>query len=647
MTGLKTIPTRTHLVLVLALTFLTVSLGLTPRNTSASPPPQATAPADEWPIAGGRFFTQARGDAPAGHGYAVVDDADAPFWSEFQRLRGVAGVGYPVSGRFVWNGFTVQAFQKAVFQWRPGAGRVAFVNVLDELSRQGRDDWLTVARSVPSPASFDEVNRPPEQVMAVRLSLLDADPDIREAFFSREDWLDLHGLPVAPIADYGPVRVLRAQRVVIQQWLIDTPWAAAGQVVFANGGDLVKEARLIPPEAATPAIGPPPVASGTVPPLDEAGRRLTVPTGFAVRIFDDLGAGARPRLMAVGPDGSLYVALFAAGRIVRLPDRDSDGRSDGAEEVAAGLSLPHSLAWLGDWLYVAEGDRIEALRDADGDGWLETRSLITNNIPGPRGHSTRTARFGPDGKLYVSTGSSCNACLEDDPRRAAILRFNPDGSIPADNPLAGDPDPRRQPLWAWGLRNSVDFLWTPDGQLWATHNGSDNLGDDLPPEEVIIALQPGQHHGWPDCYTPDLGAHPPGSHREVAVPNPTGGTDCAAAVPALFTDLAHAAPLGIASGWGSGFPVDYQSDVFVAYHGSWNTTPESIRDCPVRRIRVEAGLPVAAEDFVTGWRAPGRTCGDPAAWGRPAGVTVGPDGALYISDDAGGRIFRVVVAVGP
>ncbi len=415
------------------------------------------------------------------------------------------------------------------------------------------------------------------------------------------------------------------------------------------------QSAVAPVEAATIPLTPtlflPLVtrtASPVLPPPDEASRRLTVPAGFAIRIFAE-GLEGKARFMAFGPDGALYLTLMNAGRIVRLPDRDGDGRADRVEVVAEGLNLPHGIEWRDGWLYVAEGDRIERLRDGDGDGRLELRELVTDNIPSPRGHVSRTLHFGPDGKLYVSAGSSCNICEEEDPRRAVILRFNPDGTIPPDNPFASDPDPRRRPLWAWGLRNSVDFLWAPDGTLWANHNGSDGLGDDLPPEEIVIAVQRGRHHGWPYCYTPGLGPNlPPDQRAEVRdtrMSLPPGFT-CADAVPALFTDLAHSAPLGMDTGMRAAFPSEYRDDLFVAYHGSWNTSLSNARDCKVQRIVVENGRPVRSEDFVNGWRAPGKMCGDPATWGRPADVLFGPDGAMYISDDHGGRVYRVVY-VGP
>jgi glucose/arabinose dehydrogenase len=381
-----------------------------------------------------------------------------------------------------------------------------------------------------------------------------------------------------------------------------------------------------------------------LPPADEAAARIQVPPGFHIRIYAE-NLASRPRFMAIGPDGHLYLSLMNAGQVVRLPDRNRDGLADGTEVIASGLNLPHGLAFYNGYLYVAEGDKVERLAGPQPDGSFGTPELVTDNIPGPSGHSSRTVIFGSDGKMYVSAGSSCNVCEESDPRRAAVLRFNPDGSIPPDNPFANDPDTRRRPLWAWGLRNSVGLVVAPNGGLWANHNGSDGLGDDLPPEEIVIEVQGGKHYGWPYCYTPGVGVIPPGTQevRDTRIDLPAGFS-CAQAVPALFTAPAHSAPLGMTLGRTGNFPPDYADDLFVAYHGSWNTTAANIRDCKVERVLLENGKPVGSQTFATGWRAPGKPCGDAATWGRPADVVFNTYGEMFISDDKGNRVYRVIYA---
>lgn len=410
------------------------------------------------------------------------------------------------------------------------------------------------------------------------------------------------------------------------------------------------------PDTTEPALTlevpqPPSIQPLTLPPEDEASVRLNVPEGFAIRIYAQNLQG-KPRFMAFGPDNVLYISLTNVGAIMRLPDADQNGLADANELVITGLNQPHGLEWQGEWLYVAENDRVERFRSSANNGVFDLRELVTDNIPGGGGHYTRTLHFGPDGKLYVSAGSTCNVCEESDPRRAAILRFNVDGSIPTDNPYVGDADPRKQAVWAWGLRNSVDFLWTPGGEMWANQNGRDNLldanglPDSLPPEVMAFPIRSGQFYGWPYCFSPVMGSNSD-STPQILDPqsglNLPEGLDCSQAVPSLFTDLAHSAPLGMSLGEAGNFPEDYQSDLYVAYHGSWNVqNPDSFRDCKVERIVIENGLPVSNEDFVNGWRKQGRTCGDASAYGRPADVIFGPDGAMYISDDAAGRVYRVI-----
>lgn len=205
----------------------------------------------------GWFFKQTNGHGGAGDlGYAVTDDGGVRFWTAFERGGGVAAFGYPISRRFVWDGFVVQAFQKAIFQWRSDEQRVAFVNVLDLLSAAGKDDWLLAERLTPLP--FDHrVDRtlPWEAVVARHLALLDGYPAIRARYFAEPQWLDRYGLPVST-AEFDGVRVVRCQRAILQQWLSDTPWARAGEVTIANGGELAREAGLLPADALAPEHAP-------------------------------------------------------------------------------------------------------------------------------------------------------------------------------------------------------------------------------------------------------------------------------------------------------------------------------------------------------------------------------------------------------
>jgi len=398
----------------------------------------------------------------------------------------------------------------------------------------------------------------------------------------------------------------------------------------------------LPREGRSTALYLPFIHSGLpLPPTDEAEARIHLPPGFAIRIYAR-NLPPAPRFMAFGPDGHLYISLMGSGKIARLPDRDFDGLSDGTEIIAEGLNLPHGLEWHDGWLYVAEVDRIERLRDANQDGAFESRELVSDNLPSGPGHNSRTIHFGPDGKMYVSAGSSCNICEESDPRRAAILRFNPDGTIPTDNPFWNDPDERKQPVWAWGLRNSVDFLWTPSGELWANHNGSDGLGDNLPPEEVVIPIHANTSHGWPYCYTPTLGVNIADEVHDERLALPAGFS-CDQAVAAKFTLPAHSAPLGMSLVEGTLFPPEYRDDLYVALHGSWNTNdPASYRDCEIEWVILSGGQPVSSQTFATGWRPEGKKCGDAETWGRPADVVFSPHGEMYISDDKGMRVYRVI-----
>jgi glucose/arabinose dehydrogenase len=330
-----------------------------------------------------------------------------------------------------------------------------------------------------------------------------------------------------------------------------------------------------------------------------AGQELYVPPGFAVNLFATGLSGVRT--LALAPDGAVYAARSEDGAIVRLVDPDGDGVADETTTVLSGLNYPFGLAFRGDTLYFAVQTRVRRL-----DPGQTTPVTIVSGLP-TGGHVSRSIAFGPDNRLYLAMGSSCDVC-DDAPPRAAVTRYDLDGSNPY--------------TFATGLRNSVGIAFHPaTGQLWANNNDRDNLSDDAPPEHLNI-VRDGRWYGWPQCYLPGQ------SNPEYA------GAACWGVEPPAITFPAHAAPLGLVFYTGATFPAEYHGDAFMTYHGSWN------RSVPVEprvvRVRVENGRPTAIEDFLTGFQPAGGS-----RWGRPVSLLVMPDGALLVSDDAGGRIWRV------
>lgn len=339
--------------------------------------------------------------------------------------------------------------------------------------------------------------------------------------------------------------------------------------------------------------------------------KLWAPDGFSVREFARV-AGARA--MTVGPDGAVYVSRPNAGEVVRLVDANGDGAADSQTTVVEGLDRPHGLTFRDGWLYVANTGAVVRLRLDSSSGMKAMgRPATVARYSGGGGHWTRTVLFGSDGGMYVSIGSTCNICEERTPDRAAVMRYESDGSSGR--------------VYSSGLRNAVGMALHPTtGKIWVTQNERDNLEpshEDLPFEEINI-LQDGGHFGWPYC------------HGD-RIPNPEfrDRRRCEGTIPPAFSLPAHSAPLGITFlDRATAFPAEYRGDALVAYHGSWN------RDVPtgakVVRLKVANGVPVGVEDFLVGWQdAKGRR------WGRPVDVVVARDGAVLVSDDQTGIIYRV------
>jgi glucose/arabinose dehydrogenase len=346
------------------------------------------------------------------------------------------------------------------------------------------------------------------------------------------------------------------------------------------------------------------------PPESAFDSRIQAPEGFSVALYAaDL---PHARLLRFTPAGDLLLTTPVSGRVVLLErDDDGDGLPDGRRDLLEGLDRPHGLDLHEGWLYVAEGGAVGRQRfDPATRRTRGSYERVVSGLPSGGNHWSRTLRFGPDGWMYVSIGSSCNACEEQDPRRAAIVRYRPDGSA--------------EEIVATGLRNTVGFDWRPaTGELFATDNGRDLLGDDFPPCE-LNRIVPGGFYGWPyangdNVADPDFGADHPERIR--------------AAIPPEHGFRAHNAPLGIAFVRGDRAPRAYRDAALVALHGSWNRTEKD--GYKVVSVHWEPDGRIVERDFLVGFEQAGDVIG------RPVDVAEGPDGAFYVSDDYAGAIYRV------
>ncbi len=305
-----------------ALLILAFLLSLLPAQMAG-----AASPLD-YDIPNGHFYQQANGRGGEGNtGFAVTDNDNVLFWTWFNRLGGVNAVGYPVTHRFQWKGFTVQAFQKVVFQWRPESGQVMFVNLFDEMSAAGKDDWLYNVRMTPRSLDWSsDSGKPWGHVLANHLAILDQYPAIKQSYYGQVgDPVTMNGLPMG-VQEFPNAVVVRAQRKVFQQWKTAQPWAAAGQVTVSNGGDLGKEAGLYPQDAITPrpwnqpAPCPAPVINGfsVSPSTITQGQSATLSWGFVnnandVSIDQGVGGIGTPGSRAVSPSGTTTYTLRAVG----------------------------------------------------------------------------------------------------------------------------------------------------------------------------------------------------------------------------------------------------------------------------------------------------------------------------------------------
>ncbi len=342
--------------------------------------------------------------------------------------------------------------------------------------------------------------------------------------------------------------------------------------------------------------------------------RLKVPDGFTVSIAAT-GLG-KPRMMAVGSDGALYVTRRDQGDVLMLRDKDGDGRMEELHTVVAQFPGVHGIALHGGYMYlIANRELKRGKMNPDGSvGKLDT--LITD-LPDAGQHPNRTIYFGPDEKLYITVGSTCNDCDDANQENATVLQVQP-GTW-------------KRKIYARGLRNTIGIDWNPQtGELWGADHGRDWLGDDFPPEE-LNHIKDSADYGFPLVYADRI--------VDQSREDPIGTTKEEYAkkteVPVL-TFPAHSAPmqfyfLAKAKGW----PTQYAADALLTMHGSWNRTkPDGFN---VLRVKFQDWQPAGYEDFLTGFFDPEKR----TRFGRPCGLAFAPTGAVYVSDDANGVIYSI------
>lgn len=410
-------------------------------------------------------------------------------------------------------------------------------------------------------------------------------------------------------------------------------WAARSAIALIAAVTLAACGTSPEPVPASSSSAPP---AGLVPtplqvpeelaqsPLDEP-RQALIPAGWTIEVIARV---PKARMAAFAPDGALLVSVPDTGQVLAVrPDQRT---------LLDGLEQPHGLFFAGTTLYVAESNRIDAFDYVDGRA--VNRRTIAGDLPdakspelrGAYSHALKSVVVGSDGAVYFSIGSTGNASADDrsaTPPRATIMRVPPGGGPAA--PFAS------------GVRNGTGLAFAPDGSLWTAVNNRDNVPDpqgrvrqdyvDDHPPETVAKVTPGRELGWPYC-NPD-GTPPAGFIRDVETNADGSKLDCAALAPVEQTLPAHSAPLGMSfaelSGYGPG--------ALVGVHGSWNRRSPQAPE--VSFFGWHNGTLGPQQTLVGGFQGD-----DGARWGRPVAAITGPDGAVYITDDYAGAVYRLTPA---
>lgn len=337
--------------------------------------------------------------------------------------------------------------------------------------------------------------------------------------------------------------------------------------------------------------------------------RIKLPPGFTISIYAHV-PGARS--LSLSPNGTLFVGSMG-NKVYAVRDEHGTGIGDKVYTLANGLNTPNGVAFKNGSLYIATISEILRLDSIESKlSFPPDPIIIYNKFPSDTHHGWKFIGFGPDGKLYVPVGAPCNVCEQENPVYASITRLNADGT--------------GMEIFARGIRNTVGFDWSPNKkELWFTDNGRDNLGDDVPNDELNLAPKAGMHFGFPYCH-----------QGNILDPEFGKGKACSDYIPPALNLGAHVASLGMRFYTGSMFPAEYRHAIFIAEHGSWN------RSIPIG-YRVSVVF-LNGKDSVTDYKqfAEGWLDTDGSSHGRPVDVQPMQDGSLLVSDDYNGLIYRVV-----
>jgi Raf kinase inhibitor-like YbhB/YbcL family protein len=345
---------------------------------------------------------------------------------------------------------------------------------------------------------------------------------------------------------------------------------------------------------------------------------LKLPANFQIAKFAEV---ENPRMIAVSPDGTVYVTQRMPGALIMFKDVNGDGVAD-SQKVILEKKLLHGLAIDGNKMYLISVREVYSA-DIRPDGTLGEVRTIINDLPDAGQHPNRTLAV-RNGKIYISVGSTCNACDESNPENATML--------------VADLNGQNRRIYSSGLRNTIGFGWHPvSGKMFGMDHGIDSLGDNDQEEELNEIID-GKKYGWAYVYSTGK------THPHAKVPPALGLTNEDWAKQSqnptlLYTP--HAAPMQMAFNTGSMFPAEYKNDAFVAMRGSWNRNPPSGYE--VVRVRFDgSGNPKSIEPFITGFLVKGGSPeGKDAHFARLAGVAMMRDGSMLVSDDTNNTIYRV------